>query len=238
MKKINEVAFIIQARTQSTRIPNKMLKTFADSNLFEIAINKFLSSKIIPKDNIYLSILDDELVDIANKYKLNVFKRSEESTHEPVTLQKIFEWHNKIDYKYYVILNACCPLLKIRTIDDFVNNFLISSSKGQFAVFEKKHFMYDFKNHKMINNFLGEKKYLTTLETKLLEPIYEAAGCLYAGIMSDIEKNIYMGTFKFKNDPKFYIMGEEESLDIDYPWQFEIAEVLYKKQSNGRRSNE
>ena len=57
MKKINEVAFIIQARTQSTRVPNKMLRDFAGSNLFEVAINKFLSSSIVPKKNIWLSIL-------------------------------------------------------------------------------------------------------------------------------------------------------------------------------------
>ena len=41
MKNINDVLFIIQARTQSTRVPNKMLRPFADSNLFEIAVNKF-----------------------------------------------------------------------------------------------------------------------------------------------------------------------------------------------------
>ena len=228
MKNINEVVFIIQARTQSTRVPNKMLREFAGSSLFEVAINKFLSSSIIPKENICLSILDDELIDIANKYELSVFNRSKESTYEPISLQKIFEWYDKLDYKYYVILNGCSPLLKVKTLDNFIEDFLTSSSNGLFSVFEKKHFMYDL-NHRMVNNFLGEKKYLTTFETKLLETIYEAAGCLYAGTMSDIGKDIYMGTFKFKNDPKFYIMNEYESLDVDYPWQFEMAEILYKK---------
>ena len=52
MKNINDIVFIIQARTQSTRVPNKMLRPFADSNLFEIAVNKILNSSIIPKDNL------------------------------------------------------------------------------------------------------------------------------------------------------------------------------------------
>jgi len=229
MKKISEVAFIIQARTQSTRVPNKMLRDFGGSTLFEVAINKFLSSTIIPKENIWISILDKELKDVSAKYDLNVFNRSEESTHEPVVLQKIFEWHQKLDYKYYVILNACGPLLKIETLDDFIADFLTSPSRGSFSVFEKKHFMYDLQ-HNMLNNFLGEEKYLTTFETKLLEPIYEAAGCLYAGTMSDISEDIYMGTFKSKDSPQFYIMNESESLDIDEPWQFEMAEIIYKRQ--------
>ena len=50
MKDIKDVVFIIQARTQSTRVPNKMLRPFASSNLFEIAIKKVLSSNLIPKD--------------------------------------------------------------------------------------------------------------------------------------------------------------------------------------------
>ena len=120
MKNINDVLFIIQARTQSTRVPNKMLRPFADSCLFEIAINKILDSKIIPMDNFYLSIMDQELIDIAEKYNVNYFERSEESTQEPISLQSLFEWHDKIDYKYYILLNACCPLVKLETIQGFV----------------------------------------------------------------------------------------------------------------------
>ena len=73
MKNIKDILFVIQARTQSTRVPNKMLKPFGGSNLFEIAIQKILNSKIIPKDNFYLSVMDDELIEIAKKYKVNYF---------------------------------------------------------------------------------------------------------------------------------------------------------------------
>ena len=68
MKNIKDVCFIVQARTQSTRVPNKMLKPFANSNLFEITVNKIIQSSFIPKDNFYLSIMDNELIEIAKKY--------------------------------------------------------------------------------------------------------------------------------------------------------------------------
>jgi spore coat polysaccharide biosynthesis protein SpsF (cytidylyltransferase family) len=125
MKDIRDTVFIIQARTQSTRVPNKMLRKFADSNLFEIAINKVLSSSIIPKENFYLSVMDDDLKDIANEYGVNIFERSEESTQEPVTLQKALEWYNRLPFKHFVIINACNPLLKVETIDDFVPNVIV-----------------------------------------------------------------------------------------------------------------
>tara|TARA_Y100000592_G_scaffold91629_1_gene152089 strand:+ start:410 stop:1102 length:693 start_codon:yes stop_codon:yes gene_type:complete len=227
MKNINDVLFIIQARTQSTRVPNKMLRPFADSNLFEIAVNKVLKSSIIPKENFYLGVMDNELINIAKKYNINYFIRSEESTQEPITLPKVFEWYNKLPFKYYVNINACNPILKIETIDNFVNTFINSVCRGQFGVFEKKTFLFNNEGS-MINKFYGDDKYLATLETKFVETCYEAAHSLYAGTMEDIGKEIYMGSFKKLNDPKFFIMDEIECFDIDWPWQFEIAEKVYK----------
>ena len=228
MKDIKDIVFILQARTQSTRVPNKMLKPFAGSNLFEIAVEKILSSKLIPKENILLSIMDDELIEIAKKHDINYFIRSEESTQEPVTLPKVFEWHDKIPFKYYVNVNGCNPLLKIETLESFVQQFMESSSRGQFGVFEKKTFLFSNEGH-MLNKFYGEDKYLATLETKFVETCYEAAHSLYAGTVEDISKEIYMGSFKEPNDPEFFVMDEIECFDIDWPWQFELAEIMYKK---------
>jgi N-acylneuraminate cytidylyltransferase len=226
MKKINDIAFIIQARTQSTRVPNKMLRPFAHSNLFEIAIEKVLQSTIIPRNNFYLSIMDDELIEIAKKHNVNYFVRSEESTQEPVTLQKALEWHYKLPFKYFVIINACNPLLKVETIDNFVKQFLEVDSNGLFGVFEKKTFLFNNEG-KMLNRFFGEDKYLATLETKFVETCYEAAHSLYAGSTEDISNGIYMGTFKECGNPSFFIMDEIECFDIDWQWQFEVAEKLY-----------
>jgi len=226
MKDIKDIVFIIQARTQSTRVSNKMLKPFADSSLLEIGINKVLKSKI-PKDNFYLSIMDQELIDVANKYELNYFIRSEESTQEPINLQKALEWHNKLNFKYYVIINACNPLLKVETINNFIDKFINIKSTGLFGVFEKKTFLFNSEGI-MLNRFFGEDKYLATLETKFVETCYEAAHSLYAGSMEDIGRGIYMGSFKEKDNPSFFVMDEIECFDIDWPWQFEVAEKLYK----------
>ena len=65
------------------------------------------------------------------------------------------------------------------------------------------------------------------MNTKYLDVIYEAAHCLYAGKLSDIGKEIWMGTYK-KNDPQLFAVPEEESFDIDFEWQFKVAEILYK----------
>lgn len=229
MKNKDEICVIIQARKNSTRVPNKMLKPFADLTLFEIAVKKVLMADSIPNKNFYLSIMDDEFFEIAHRLGVNTHERSLKSVKEPVELKDVFEWQNWLSkrYKYFILINACNPILHIKTINRFFKEFIESSSNGMFGVFEKKTFLFD-SNHNMMNDFYGDDKYLATLETKFVETTYEAAHSLYAGKIDDLKNNVYMGTFKEKGNPDFFVMDEIECFDIDWPFQFEVAEVMYK----------
>jgi len=48
ISKINDIAFIVQARLNSQRVPQKMIKPFSDTNLFGLILDKLLSSEVIP----------------------------------------------------------------------------------------------------------------------------------------------------------------------------------------------
>jgi len=52
MTRLDNTAFIVQARLNSQRVPQKMIRPFAGSNLFGIILDKLLSSKVIPSENI------------------------------------------------------------------------------------------------------------------------------------------------------------------------------------------
>lgn len=58
MIKLNEIAFIVQARLNSQRVPQKMIRPFAGSTLFDIVLDKLLQSKVIPKEQIFASIYE------------------------------------------------------------------------------------------------------------------------------------------------------------------------------------
>ena len=66
------------------------------------------------------------------------------------------------------------------------------------------------------------------MNTKYLDSMYEAAHCLQAGKLSDIGQDIWMGKYLKKNDPELFTIPEDEAFDIDYEWQFKVAESLYK----------
>jgi len=167
-------------------------------------------------------LYEDELVQIANKHKANIFHRSRKSAFsEGTPMTEMYEWWDKLPFKYCVLLNACAPFIDIATIDGFFDAYLESDADGMFGVMEKKNYFW---------NDAG--KILTPLtedvmNTKTVDVTYEAAHCLYAGKMSEIGNGIWMGDFNKKGDIQLYPMNERECLDIDYIWQFNMCETLW-----------
>lgn len=222
MKDINEVCLVVQARLGSQRVPRKMIKPFCGSSLVSILFNKLKKSKVLPTSNIFFSAYESELKDVANEHGINIYNRSEASAKsEGEPLSEIYEWYKELPFKYVVIVSACNPLLKIETIDSFIKSFLNSEKDGAFAVFEKKTYYWD-KQGKAISDWKGA----TCMNTKIAEPVYEAAHCLYASRIDFIPQGYWMDSSS-PPEPELFVMQELEAFDIDYEWQFQVAEKLY-----------
>ena len=234
MKNINEIAFIIPARINSTRIIKKMIRPFGNTNLFEICINK-LTNCNIPKSNLYIAIGDEELITICkNKFPdINIFYRTDKSINSNGLIpNEIFEWVFDLSkkYKYYFIINPCQPFLNIKTINNFIKTFLKSENKSLISAIKFKDFFWN-------ENFeLDKDKFMTNdfknfiFNTRFVKQTYKASHGLQIGVMKELKKNYWMGSFK-KGDPELFFVEEEESFDIDYPWQFEMAELKYINQN-------
>ena len=223
MKNINDICIIVQARLGSQRVPGKMTRSFAGSTLVDILFEKLKQSTIIPQNQIYFSAYEQELKDIANKHSINIFNRSKQSAFsEGNPLSEIYEWHDKLPFKYTILISACNPLLKIETIDNFIKSFIESNKEGGFAVFEKKTYYWDKENNPITN--WGDSR---IMNTKFVEPIYEAAHCLYASRLDIIKDGFWMD-INLPPKPELFIMDELEAFDIDYEWQFKIGEQLYE----------
>ena len=137
----------------------------------------------------------------------------------------MYEWWNKLDYKYCVLVSACNPFLTSETIESFFNRYLKIDSDGLFAVINKKNYFWN-KDFKFITPWpQGEP----CMNTKVVEETYEAAHCLYAGRMDKIGKGVWMGDFNKPRDISLFPISEQESLDIDYEWQFNYCEAAYNE---------
>jgi CMP-N-acetylneuraminic acid synthetase len=220
-KNLKDIAVVVQARLGSTRVPNKMLRPFAGTTLVDILLDKLTHSNLINPNQVYLSFYEKGLKDVGTKYPFNIFDRSEQSANEEYNLPVIFEWWDKLPGKYVILISACNPLLSLTTIEGFIKDFIESDKQGAFTVFEKKTYYWDIDG-----NSITDWKGSPSMNTKFVNPIYEAAHCLYASRMDIIGQGNWVDT----NSPwktELIPMNELEGFDIDYEWQFKVAEQLY-----------
>ena len=136
----------------------------------------------------------------------------------------MYEWWDKLGFKYCVLVNACAPFLKTETLDGFIKAYMKTDSEGLFGVMEKKNYFWNREGDMMT----PWPKDQACMNTKVVQVTYEAAHCLYAGRMDKIGQGVWMGDFNTPGDIELYPMHEEEVMDIDYPWQFDMCEALYK----------
>lgn len=224
MKDISEVGFIVQSRLNSQRVPGKMLRPFAGTTLFGLILDKLLQSSIIPKEQIIASVYEEDLIHEAKVRGVEVFNRSYESANNDNDLKTIFEWHDKLPFKYLIMISGCNPLLKVSTIDSFTDQFINQDEDNLFGVIEKKQYYWN-KEGALITPWPDGQ---TLMNTKAVEPTYEAAHVLYASRMDLIKDYRFMGDFQAPGGIKLFPMDELETFDIDYEWQFNVAELLYK----------
>jgi len=227
MKKSDSIAIVVQARLNSQRVPQKMVRDFAGTTLFDIVLDKLIAAFPHSKEHIWASVYEDELISIAENKGVNIFYRSKESANNDNSLQKIYEWHDKLpnNYKYVILVSGCNPLLRPETIGNFHNQFKNQEEENLFAVIEKKTYYWN-KNGSLVTPWPEDQ---TIMNTKAVEPTYEAAHVLYASRLDLIKENKFMGDFQAPGGIKLFKMPELEAFDIDYEWQFELGEKLYEK---------
>ena len=126
-----------------------------------------------------------------------------------------------------MLINACAPFLTTETIDNFFEQYLKSDSDGMFGVIEKKNYFWN--NSGDLLTPLTE----AVMNTKTVNTTFEAAHCLYAGRMSKIGEEVWMGDFRKPGDIELFAMKEQECLDVDYEWQFDLCESLYLGRREG-----
>ena len=226
MKPLDSVAIIVQARLNSQRVPQKMIRPFYGTTLFDLVLEKIKEALPSKQDNIWASVYEPELVDIAKKQGVNIFNRSRASANNDNSLQMIYEWHDKLpeNYKYVMLVSGCNPLLEPKTIRDFYNTFNMQEEENLFAVMEKKQYYWN-KEGSLVTLWPEGQ---TIMNTKAVEPTYEAAHVLYASRLDLIKQDKFMGDFEAPGGIKLFQMPELEAFDIDYEWQFKVAEKLFE----------
>ncbi len=112
-----KIIAVTQARTGSTRLPNKILKTIQGETLLEIHVRRILRSKRISKLIIATTTgqQDDEVIKLAKELDVQVSRGSESDV-----LDRFYQALKDERPDYVVRLTSDCPLIDANLIDELI----------------------------------------------------------------------------------------------------------------------
>tara|TARA_B100001057_G_scaffold77027_1_gene71803 strand:+ start:2781 stop:3443 length:663 start_codon:yes stop_codon:yes gene_type:complete len=218
------IAIVLQARKNSQRCKNKMLRKFDESSLFEIQIKKF--QKLTNNFNVYCAVGEKPFLTILKNYKkINLITRNKISVESDL-IENVFNYLNQIEENTICFINPCSPFLKASTVRDALNLFNKLNLKSLTSVIEKKTWYFDH-NSKPINDN-------SKCNTKILKAIYECSHSFHI-----FNKKFFIKNKKYwnnkKNDPYLFKIENVEALDIDTEEEFKYIEKIYKALKNSTR---
>ena len=224
---------IIPARGGSKRVPRKNVLPLNGIPLLSYTIRAAKKANVFSK--IMVSSEDGEILELAQKEGVDVDIRPQNMAGDSVTKVQVVKEYLERDnnHETYEIVAALLPTCPFRTAEDISTSYLLFTSQ------QKHNFLigvveYDFPVQLALHN-IGENEmrmadadgYKTT-RSQNIEKRYHPNGSIYLAKVSSFLKN---GTF-FNKEMMTYEMPAVRSFDIDYPWQFEIAEIMAKKIAN------
>ncbi len=206
----------------SERVPEKNLKPFRGTPLYQLVLNELLKSKHI--DKVIVNTDGPAIVEsIRQNYgdKVIIHPRPEALKGDTVSMNRIIEHDiEKEPADLYVQTHSTNPLLMIETLDDAIEKMADVRDKYDsiFSVTRMNTRLYD-KNGNPFNHNPEE-----LLRTQDLDPLFEENSNFY---IFTRESFFGAGKKRIGRNPLMFEIDKLEAVDIDEPQDFVIAEVLY-----------
>ena len=230
---------IIPARGGSKRIPRKNILPLNGTPLLAYTIRAAKESEAFSK--IIVSTEDQEIADLARQEGVDVDDRPEHMSGDKVTkVQVIVEFLERTKaYESYDAVACLLPTCPFRISEDIQGAYQLFVEKHQETPFLVGVVEYEFpvqlslsleNDHQVVMDV--PENYLTTRSQNIAKR-YHPNGAIYLATMQAFREK---ATF-FNPEMLAYVMPPERSFDIDYPYQFQIAEN-YQKWLNQQKNQD
>ena len=208
---------VIPGKKTSRRLPEKNLKSLAGRPLISYSVEQAKNSTTV--DRVILSTDCDKLAYIGEAYGADIIKRPAELATDAATVEDVVLHVLKSlpeTYEIVVLLQPTSPLRFVADIDDAVR--MLVSEPDAYSVVGVTQFRAAIVRI--------EKGWIQSIVPETPEH-YKANGCIYVAWTDALRmaKTFYTSkTFR-------YIMPENRSIDIDTPFDFEVAEYFLRKRT-------
>ena len=213
-----KVSALIAVRSGSVRVKNKNIRTFNDSTLLELKIKQLQSVKEI--NDVVVNSNSDEMLSIAKNLGAKTVKRDDYYASNTISMSSVFEHMAKnMDCENILYANCTNPLVSTNSYSDAIRIFLNNTSAYDSLVS-----CHDIKEFLYLDGKALNYDPMNQPRSQDLPNVVALNFAISIISKSDMIKN--------KNiigiNPYFYKLNEVESLDIDTPLDFFIAEKLYQ----------
>tara|TARA_B100000214_G_scaffold369357_1_gene342288 strand:- start:185 stop:907 length:723 start_codon:yes stop_codon:yes gene_type:complete len=117
-RKLKKTALIIEARTQSSRYPNKIFKKIGDLTVIDFLLNRLSSIKIQKIVATTKNPKDKKIINLCKKKGINFFAGSEDDL-----IKRVLDCAKKYNIEYIVSLTSDNPLVERHYILKYLNLF-------------------------------------------------------------------------------------------------------------------
>lgn len=228
---------VVPARGGSKGIPRKNLKSLGGVPLIQHIIKTAEQSKYI--NRLILSTEDEEIAAVGKEIGIEVpFRRPRELASDNATgisvIKHALKHFDEMGERFegVISLQATNPLMKTKTIDRAIELWLETGCDSVTAVAQlTKGHPYITKrisDNGRIENFCEIPANAKMHRRQARETVYYLTGALYLRSRELIEAE-NMDSHYLGLDSRAIVVNELESIDIDTPFDFELAEVLYNK---------
>ncbi|MUU79064.1 acylneuraminate cytidylyltransferase family protein [Winogradskyella endarachnes] len=216
----------LPCRAGSERVPNKNTKPFAEveGGLLFLKIKQLLKAKLV--DNIVVSTNDNEVKKIVERFgdKIIVDNRPEHLASSSTSTDDLIKYVPKIIKSGHVLwTHVTSPFLKSEHYDLAIKTYLKNLEEDTFdslmSVNNLQTFLWD--KNGSINYDRNKEKWP---RTQTLPKLYEINSGIFINSVSNYKVMLdRIGAKPFLFETKGYT-----SFDIDWPDDFDMAELIYK----------
>lgn len=226
---------VIPARGGSKRLPRKNILPLAGKPLLGYAVESALQSGVF--DEVIVSSDDDEILKIASDYGAIARKREPELSGDSATVFQVFERFLLAPENAgkYDVIAGMLPTSPFRTAKHVKEAFELFSKQPKEASLvsitaydSPPQFGFEMKESNGHLKMINPEAFNGPTQSQRWPKIYFNNGAIWIA-----HAETYLKNHTFYKDPMVgYVMTDEASFDIDYPFQFEIAEIIAKKRLN------
>jgi CMP-N-acetylneuraminic acid synthetase len=213
------VAGLLPVRLQSVRCPNKALRPFGGTTLTRLALEKLAQSEAA--DTMYFVAHEDELLDLARDVpRIRVIRRTRDSALGE-DARTIYDFMPQIEEPVIATLNACAPFLRIATYDRAIREFVASGARSLLPIVETQEWYFDADGRPL------NVPDASIINSKMIAKVYRATHPFIIYYKDNFLADYHVWHFA-ADDPRLFQVPDDEAIDIDTEFQFEVADALYQ----------